>query len=150
MATNLDLEEKAKPTLENENFLFYIDYPPTYNEYNKQLVERDLDNALSCIFRSFYGARTLLPEVPGLFVDIERYTHIIDTLSNRLAINAEINAIVWRICGDLSPQVNVEYNRLTQQMTYWISMRGNFLLKVDQANNLETAEILYNGKKFYE
>ncbi len=140
---------ESKNTLENESYSFYVDYPPAYNEYNKQLVERDLDNAISCIFRSFYGSRTLIPEVPGIFVDIERYTHILDTLSNRLAINTLINDVIWRICGKMNPNVDVEYDRLQQKLSYSISMQGEFLLKVEQADQLESAEII-NGKKFYE
>ena len=140
---------ESKNTLENESYSFYVDYPPAYNEYNKQLVERDLDNAISCIFRSFYGSRTLIPEVPGIFVDIERYTHILDTLSNRLTINTLINDVIWRICGKMNPNVDVEYDRLQQKLSYSISMQGEFLLKVEQADQLESAEII-NGKKFYE
>ena len=140
---------ESKNTLENESYSFYVDYPPAYNEYNKQLVERDLDNAISCIFRSFYGSRTLIPEVPGIFVDIERYTHILDTLSNRLTINTLINDVIWRICGKMNPNVDVEYVRLQQKLSYSISMQGEFLLKVEQADQLESAEII-NGKKFYE
>lgn len=143
-------EKVVRPTLENEDYEFYIDYPPAYNEYNKQLVERDLDNAVSCIFRSFYGSRTLIPEVPGIFVDIERYTHILDTLNNRLAINTLINDVVWKICGKMNPNIEVEYDRLQQKMSYNISMQGKFLLKVEQAEQLESAELNLSGKRFYE
>ena len=98
---------KYKATTENELYEYYIDYPPTYNEYGKQLIERDIDNALSCIFRSFYGSRTLLPEVPGLFIDIERYSHILDSLENRMELNTLVNQVVQKICGEMNPEVNV-------------------------------------------
>mgnify|MGYP001243280742 CR=1 FL=1 len=141
---------KMRATTDNEFYEFYVDYPPTYNEYGKQLVERDLDNALSCIFRSIYGSRTLLPEVPGLFIDIERYTHILDTIDNRLAVNTIVNDTIFRICGELNPEVTVEYDTISQMLTYNISMRGKFLLKVEQADSLDTAEITTMTKKFYD
>lgn len=143
-------KHKLTKTKDNEVYEFYIDYPPGYNEYGKQLIERDLDNALSCIFRSFYGSRTLLPEVPGLFIDIERYTHILDTIANRLDVNSQVNAIVNRICGKLMPEVSVEYDSVTQKLTYNIGMQGEFLLKVEQGGDLDTAEVVTMNKKFYE
>lgn len=147
MADRIDNTQRA--TLENELYTHYVDYPPTYNDFNNQLVERDLDNALACIFRSFYGSRTLLPEVPNLFIDIERYTHSLDTLSNRLAINTIVNEVVWNICGEMSPQVDVEYDKVSQLLTYKISLEGEFLLKVEAGETLRTARII-NDKKFYE
>lgn len=144
------IQNKYKATADNELYEFFIDYPPSYNEYGKQLIERDLDNALSCIFRSFYGSRSLLPEVPGIFVDIERYTHVLETIENRLEINATINSIINKICGELAPQISVEYDYNTQKLTYNISMRGEFLLKVEQGGTLDTATMIEMNKKFYD
>lgn len=141
---------KYKATTDNELYEFYIDYPPTYNEYGKQLIERDVDNALSCIFRSFYGSRTLLPEVPGLFIDIERYTHILDALENRMELNTLVNQVVQKICGEMNPEVNVTYDASTQKLIYDISLKGKFLLKVEHGNTFQEAEITKMNKRFFE
>lgn len=141
---------KYKITTDNELYEHYIDYPPAYNEYGKQLVERDMDNALSCIFRSFYGSRTLLPEVPGLFLDIERYTHVLDSLDNRIAINTDVNTVVDRICRELNPSISVSYDEATQKMSYDINMKGHFLLSVENGNTYEEATIAKMEKRFYE
>ena len=141
---------KYKTTTDNELYEFYIDYPPTYNEYGKQLIERDVDNALSCIFRSFYGSRTLLPEVPGLFIDIERYSHILDPLENRMELNTLVNQVVQKICGEMNPEVSVSYDQSTQKIIYDISLQGKFLLKVEHGNTFQEAEITKMNKKFFE
>ena len=139
-----------KATADNELYKFYIDYPPSYNEYGKQLIERDLDAALSSIFRSMYGARTLIPEVPGLFIDIERYTHILSTLDNRMELNAIVNETIGRICGDLRPEVSVSYDEANRSLTYDIKMEGEFLLKVEAADTYDSATVTMMNKRFYE
>ena len=143
-------EKKFKATSDNELYEHYVDYPPSYNEYGKQLVERDLDAALSSIFRSFYGARTLLPEVPGLFVDIERYVHILTTLDNRLEMNSIVIEVIQRICGELRPEVSVSYDEANKMLTYDIAMEGNFILKVEAGNTYDEAIVRRMDKKFYE
>ena len=142
--------KKFKATSDNELYEHYVDYPPSYNEYGKQLVERDLDAALSSIFRSFYGARTLLPEVPGLFVDIERYIHILTTLDNRMEMNSIVNEVIQKICGDLRPEVSVSYDEANKSLTYDIAMEGNFILKVEAGNTYDEAIVRRMDKKFYE
>lgn len=138
------------PTSANDYYQICIDYPPAYNEYGKQLLERDLDNAISCIFRSLYGSKSTLPEIPGLFVDMERFTHILDKLENRMLINRAVNETLYRIVPEFAPEITVDYDPITQMMTYNISLKGQPMLKVEQKDSLDSAEVIYMNKKFYE
>lgn len=139
-----------KPTKDNDLYKLVIDYPPAYNEYGKQLLERDLDNAIRVIFRSFYGSSTLIPEVPGMFLDIVRYTHVLDDPITRSNINTKVNAVIAEIVPETSPSVEIEYNPIDHKMTYHISIRGETILRVDSAGDPDKATITWSDKKFYE
>ena len=146
----IDSTLNPKPTKDNDLYKVVIDYPPAYNEYGKQLLERDLDNAIRVIFRSFYGSSTLIPEVPGMFLDIVRYTHVLDDPITRSNINTKVNAVIADIVPETSPSVEIDYNPIDHRMTYHISIRGETILRVDSAGDPDKATITWSDKKFYE
>ena len=148
MVTDSNLN--PKPTKENDLYNLVIDYPPAYNEYGKQLLERDLDNAIRVIFRSFYGSSTLIPEVPGMFLDIVRYVHVLDDPITRSNINNRVNAVIAEIVPEASPSVEIDYNPVDQKMTYRISIRGETILRVDSAGGPDKSMITWSDKKVYE
>ena len=135
---------------EDNPYNIYIDYPPQFDEYRMQKILVDVQAAITFIFRSFYGDYRLLPQIQGLFVDIQRYKHILDSDLNRTKINTMVNAALSDMLKDMSPTIDIGYDPNTSKMTYSITLRSDVKISVDNAESPLYAEIKLNNKKFYD
>ena len=85
-----------------------------------------------------------------MFLDIVRYTHVLDDPITRSNINTKVNAVIADIVPETSPSVEIDYNPIDHRMTYHISIRGETILRVDSAGDPDKATITWSDKKFYE
>ena len=136
--------------LETDNYGIYVDFPPMYNDYNRQMILTDINCAISMIFRSFYGSYTSLPQIEGLFIDIVRYKHILDTDLAKMNLNQIVNEALSEVLEGLIPNITTGYDPITGKMQYHITLQGKVSFEVNDAENPLIANIRLNEKKFYE
>ena len=127
-----------------------IDFPPELNAYKKQSVEEGIDAGMTFLLRSFYGAKTLCPMIPGLFFDLPREKHRLATEEYRMHVNAHLNELALAILKDHHPRVEVEYNSTYNTMTYTVTFSGNKTFVIEATDDIYKRKIFINGKKFYE
>lgn len=135
---------------EKNPYGIYVDKPVVFDEYNRQKVITGTSAAVNFIFRSFYGDFRLLPRIQGLFIDVNRYKHTLDSEYNKMRINSKVNEAIGTMLIDLNPQINIDFNPVLQQMNYSITMENGFEIINDDASSPKNAEFKINTKKFYE
>lgn len=128
----------------------YIDYPLQFDEYSRQKILLGIEAAIAMTFRSFYGDRRLLPRVQGLFIDIQRYKHILANEYNRMRLNTIVNQALDGILSGLNPSIQVYFDEITQTMSYDITLDKDVEISVTNAETPLVAEITINTKRFYE
>jgi hypothetical protein len=135
---------------ENNTYGIYIDKPAMFDEYGKQKVLTGIEAAINFIFRSFYGDHRLIPRVQGLFIDVMRWKHVLGSEYNKMRINTAVNEALSAMLKDLTPVINIEFDPITQTMNYNITLNGEINMDVRNADDLNSAIIKINTKKFYE
>lgn len=154
MSTKSVLSELSVPVHEidpdNNTYGIYIDKPTMFDEYGKQKTLTGIETAINFIFRSFYGDHRLLPRIQGLFIDVHRWKHVLDSEYNKMRINAAVNEAISAMLKDLTPIININYDPISQTMTYDITLNGEINMQVRDADDLNSAIIKINTKKFYE
>ena len=128
----------------------FVDRPLMFDEYNRQKIFLGTNAAVEFIFRSFYGDFRLLPRIQGLFIDIARFKHSLGSEYNKMRINSRVNESIGTMLTDLNPNIVVDYDEVTQQMNYTITMENGFQVINDDADSPKNAEFKINTKKFYE
>lgn len=127
-----------------------IDFPPEMNAYRRQSVEEGIDAAIPFLLRSFYGARTLCPTIPGLFFDLPREKHQLATEDYKMQVNAHLNELALAILKNHAPRVNVDYDATYNSMIYTVTFSGNREIVVENGDDIYKKRVYINGKKFYE
>lgn len=154
MSTMSILNELKMPVHEidpdNNTYGIYIDKPALFDEYSKQKTLLGIEAAINFIFRSFYGDHRLLPRVQGLFIDVHRFKHTLDSEYNKMRINSIVNEAISAMLKDLTPTINIEYDSINQMMSYNITLQGEINLEVKNGENPNTAVLKINTKKFYD
>lgn len=151
MANEMDTPiTKRVVVIDTEKYGVFLDYPPIYDEYNEQKIIKGVEAAVSMIFRSFYGDHRLLPQIEGLFIDITRYKHALDSEYTKMYLNTKVNQALSSVLSGMQPEITIDYDGRTQKMTYNIILLGELEIKVDNGENALNAEIEINKKKFYE
>lgn len=127
-----------------------IDFPPEMNAYRKQSVEEGIDAAIPFLLRSFYGARTLCPSIPGLYFDLPREKHQLATEDYKMQVNAHLNELALAILKGHAPRVNVEYDATFSSMLYSVTFTGNREIIIENGDDIYRKRVYINGKKFYK
>ena len=133
-----------------EGYGQYIDYVPEYNIYNKQKVETYVDAAIQYALRSIYCRESLLPQVPNLFIDLERFKHALDSYDVLLHIKNHVEIALSSILKEYNPEISMEYNTDTNMLLYEIDFKGEGTVQIVNGQSLLRASIKINKKKFYE
>lgn len=133
-----------------EGYGKYIDYVPEYNIYNRQKVEKYVDAAIQYTLRSIYCRESLLPQVPDLFIDLERYKHALDSYDVLLHIKTHVETALSAILREYNPEIKMEYNTDTASLLYEINFKGEGVVQLVNGQSLLRASIKINKKKFYE
>lgn len=128
----------------------YVDRPLEFDEYNRQKMLLGTTAAVEFIFRSFYGDFRLLPRIQGLFIDVNRYKHALNSEYNKMRINSKVNEAIGNMLSDLNPDIVVDFDNVLQQMNYTIIMENGFQIVNENAESPKNAEFKINTKKFYE
>ena len=144
------MEVPLTPHAVEKGYGVFVDFPPQYDQYNRQKILTDLEAALAMIFRSFYGDYKLLPQIDGLFIDITRYKHVLDSDATIMYINQRVNDAISNVLEDMNPSIEILYDRITHMVRYVITLYGDTEVIVDNATDNLNATIEINKKKFYE
>lgn len=144
------MEVPLTPQAVEKGYGVFVDFPPQYDQYNRQKILTDLEAALAMIFRSFYGDYKLLPQIDGLFIDITRYKHVLDSGATIMYINQRVNDAISNVLEDMNPSIEILYDRITHMVRYVITLYGDTEVIVDNATDNLNATIEINKKKFYE
>lgn len=135
--------------MSTEYGIFY-DYVPDYNIYTRQKIESGLEAAIMYTLRSIYSKRTLLPQVPGLFLDMERWRHKLDSDESLMAIKKEFESNLSGIMGQYNPAIEFDYNKATGLLKYTVTYSGHGSVQVYNGETLLKANIKINKKKFFD
>ena len=128
----------------------YTDYLPGRDEFNKHLIETRVRSAITYALRSIYSKRSLLPQLRGLFLDIETFRHSLDSVEVLLYIKKRVEENLNAILGEYIPTIELDYNKDEGKLTYTITFNGEGYVRVDNGSVLLTSVMTFNGKKFYD
>lgn len=128
----------------------YIDFVPSRDIYNNQKVIKLMDAALSFALTSMYSRRELLPQLEGMFVEVERFRHSLDSIAILQHIKSTVEENLNSIMIDYTPTLELTYDRDTGRLDYTIQFYGKGELKVTNGATLTTASFKINNKKFYD
>ena len=131
-------------------FDMYRDYLPARDKFNKHLVQDKVESAINYALRSIYSKRSLLPQLRGLFLDIETFRHSLDSVEVLLYIKKRVEDNLNTILGEYIPSIELSYNKDDGILNYTIMFYGEGSVKVENGSVLLTAVLTYNGKKFYD
>lgn len=131
----------------------YIDFPPTYDQYRKQKVEHTISAAINVILRLFYGHTNTLPSIPNLFIDIEKYKHMLDSDGSIYHFRKICTESIKACLSKLDPTIDIEVDKVEQSINidiilYYDSIEYGF--KLTNAQDRELLKIEYNKKPFYK
>ena len=131
-------------------FDMYTDYLPARDEYNKHLIEREVTSAIAYALRSIYSIYSLLPQLRGLFLDIERFRHSMDSVEVLLHIKNQVESNLNSILGEYIPSIELSYDKDDGILNYTVQFYGHGEVKIYNGATLLTAVLKYNGKRFYD
>ena len=131
-------------------FDMYTDYLPARDKYNRHLVQYKVESAINYALRSIYSKRSLLPQLRGLFLDIETFRHALDSVEVLLYIKKKVETNLNAILGEYIPSIELSYNKDDGILNYTITFFGEGMVRVENGSVLLTAVLTYNGKKFYD
>ena len=131
-------------------FDMYTDYLPARDKYNKHLIQRQVESAINYALRSIYSKRSLLPQLRGLFLDIETFRHSLDSIDVLLYIKKRVEDNLNTILAEYVPSIELKYNKDDGILNYTITFYGEGEVTVENGSVLLTAVLTYNGKKFYD
>lgn len=137
--------------LSDRNYeILYMEYTLSKDKYGKQQVLYNTDAGISFISSCLYSDRGLLPMVPGLFVDLDKKKHMIDSDANLALLTQEITEKISTYIQDLSPDVTITYDRLKQMFSISIVIQSGTKITLAAAENSNTVQLKVNNKKFNE
>ncbi len=137
-------------TIDKNPYGMYLDFPLAFDEYGRQKAETNADACISFILRAMYGDRKLLPQIQGTMLDITRFKHQLDTDYTKDLLQTRLNESIGAVMHEMAPEIELDYDPLTQHMSYNITVNGQRKARVTKAENIFDAEIEINTKKFYE
>lgn len=127
-----------------------IDFPPELNVYKQQAVEKGVDAAIKFVFRCMYNSQTLLPMIPGLFINVPERVFDLGTEEYRMQLQSHLENIISSILKDHMASVNLNYDYENQRLIYDISFHGVREVTIENGASLSTAVVTKNRKKFYD
>lgn len=128
----------------------YKDWLPGRDQFNRHLFEEKVSSAITYALRSIYSKRTLLPQLRGLFLDIETFRHSLDSVEVLLFIKKRVEENLNTILGEYIPTIELDYNKDEGKLTYTITFNGEGYVRVENGAVLLSAVLTFNGKKFYD
>ena len=128
----------------------YIEYTLDVDKNNQQEVLFNTRAGLKYIAMTLYPRHTLLPQIPDLFVDLDRYRHTIDSDANMLMIDGVVSEHLNAYLYEVNPVIDINYNRLKQQMAMNVTISSDTILNLNAVEDRNKVQYRINNKKFTE
>ena len=128
----------------------YIEYTLDVDKNNQQEVLFNNRADLKYIAMTLYPRHTLLPQIPDLFVDLDRYRHTIDSDANMLMIDGVVSEHLNAYLYEVNPVIDINYNRLKQQMAMNVTISSDTVLNLNAVEDRNKVQYRINNKKFTE
>lgn len=128
----------------------YIEYTLDVDNNGQQEVLFNTRAALKYISMTLYPRQTLLPQIPDLFVDLDRYRHTIDSDANMRMIEDTVSEHLNAYLYAVNPAIDINYDRLKQQMVMSVGVSSDTVLHLESVENRNKVRYKINNKKFTE
>ena len=132
-----------------KQYKHYIDFLPARDIYNRQKVIKLMDACLNFSLTSIYSRRELLPQLQGMFIEIERFRHSLDSIEILQFIKTEVEKNLSSLLLDYTPTIELSYDAETGILDYTINFYGEGEITVSNGSTLHTASFNINKKKFH-
>ena len=128
----------------------YIEYTLDVDNNGQQEILFNTRAALKYISMTLYPRQTLLPQIPDLFVDLDRYRHTIDSDANMRMIEDTVSEHLNAYLYAVNPAIDINYDRLKQQMVMSVGVSSDTVLHLESVENRNKVRYKINNKKFTE
>lgn len=130
--------------------VIYIEYTLDVDKNNQQEVLFNTRAGLKYIAMTLYPRHTLLPQIPDLFIDLDRYRHTIDSDANMMMIQGVVSEHLNAYLYEVNPEIEINYNRLKQQMAMNVTISSDTVLQLNAVEDRSKVQYKINNKKFTE
>lgn len=133
--------------------VYQKDYPLEFDEFNKQKVLKNIDAAIPMIMRLLHCKVNTLPSLPDLFLDIERYKHVLMSTVDQLAVDRDIKQKLNKCFNEFQPEVVSVIDRFKQKVDITITLHDEYsMVKISvlDSQSRDDMKIYIDKKAFYK
>lgn len=128
------------------------DYPPRYNKLGEQYFSNTLETAKDKILRMLYTKINTISSVPNIWIDIERYKHMLDNEISIRVLENSVKEKITRGLAELNPYVELYVDKEKQACEIWVVLeiyKKKVKMKISNAQDPRLFQIEIDRKRFY-
>lgn len=141
----IEKHEKKPPVLR--------DFPLSYNSFNKQKIDVNIEAIVNAVLRTLYTRANVLPSLPNLYVDIERFKHMMDDSMTVAGFQRRMQHSIKDVLPpECHPIITIETDSLSKTITLNLSVEVDnyqYVINMEHIEDPYMIDISFNKKKFY-